>query len=237
MQLTVRDAARILQVTDRVIHRWIRGDGLPAERIDGRYRLNGSQLLEWALVRRLRVSEELFQENGAASAPLPGLADAVAAGGVFHGVRGADRASVLRSVVASLPLPEGSDRDLLFQVLLARETLGSTAVGDGIALPHVRNPIVVRIPSPAISLSYLETPVDFAAPDGRPVHTLFTLVSPTVRVHLHLLSRLTTALRDPAFKETILRRAGREAILAAARRVEAGVGSGAPAAAGGGARA
>jgi nitrogen PTS system EIIA component len=56
------------------------------------------------------------------------------------------------------------------------------------------------------------------------VTTLFTLISPTVRAHLHLLSRLGFALHDAAFKDTVLRQAGREEILAALEQVEKALG-------------
>jgi nitrogen PTS system EIIA component len=65
----------------------------------------------------------------------------------------------------------------------------------------------------------LEKPVDFGALDGQPVHTLFTLISPTVKAHLHLLSRLAYALRNPEFKSLIVRQAGRDEILAAAQKI------------------
>ena len=56
-------------------------------------------------------------------------------------------------------------------------------------------------------------------PDGQPVNALFTLISPTVKAHLHLLSRLAYALRDPDFKSLIVRQAGRDEILEAAKRI------------------
>jgi PTS system nitrogen regulatory IIA component len=59
--------------------------------------------------------------------------------------------------------------------------------------------------------------IEFDSIDGKPVHTLFTLVSPTVRAHLHLLSRLTWALRQPDFRDPIARAAGRDELLEAAR--------------------
>ena len=67
----------------------------------------------------------------------------------------------------------------------------------------------------------METPIDFGALDGRPVHALFSTISPTTRIHLHLLSRLAFALRDPEFKAGIARSAPADEILAAARRIEA----------------
>jgi PTS system nitrogen regulatory IIA component len=101
--------------------------------------------------------------------------------------------------------------------------MGSTAVGDGIAIPHVRNPIVLRVSRPAITLCFLENPIDFHALDNQPVGTLFTLATATTREHLHVLARLGHALRDAAFKSAILNRAGRDEILNEARRIEAGL--------------
>jgi PTS system nitrogen regulatory IIA component len=73
---------------------------------------------------------------------------------------------------------------------------------------------------PAVTLCFLEHPVDFGALDGKPVHALFLLVSPTVRAHLHLLSRLSAALHDPELKRLVVEQGGREEILAGFRRVE-----------------
>src|SRR5262249_49982160 len=116
--------------------------------------------------------------------------------------------------------PRALDRDFLLSVLLAREALGSTAIGDGVAIPHVRNPIVLEVARPIVGLCFLAQPIDFGALDGKPVHTLFSLVSPTVRAHLHLLSRIAFLLRDARFRAALERRAGRDEILAEARRVE-----------------
>jgi PTS system nitrogen regulatory IIA component len=124
-------------------------------------------------------------------------------------------------VVDILRLPEEVDRDYLYEVLLARESLGSTAIGDGIAIPHVRNPVVLHVSQPTVTLCFLETPIDFAALDGQPVDILFTLISPTVRSHLHMLSRLAFILRDPAVKSVLKREGSREEIMAEIRRAEA----------------
>ena len=91
---------------------------------------------------------------------------------------------------------------------------------EGIAIPHVRNPMVLHVPRPMITLCFLEPPVDFGALDGKPVYALFSLISPSPRVHLHLLSRLAFALREERFKELIAQRGTQEDILNAARRVE-----------------
>jgi nitrogen PTS system EIIA component len=221
MQLGVREAARLLDVSEKTIYRWIKDGRLPAYRINEQHRFNRAELLEWATSRRINVSPEIFEEpeDGTRTA-LPTVGDALETGGIHYRVGGTDKASVLTAVVELMRLPDEVNRQFLCQVLLARESLGSTGVGDGIAIPHVRNPIVMHIPKPTVTLCFLEHEIDFNAIDGKPVRTLFTIVSPVVRAHLHLLSRLAFALRDEEFRSLLSRQASREEILAAVRRAD-----------------
>ena len=124
-----------------------------------------------------------------------------------------------------LPLPEGIDRELVLHLFRAREASASTAIGDGIAIPHVRNPIVLNVSLPTLTLAFLERPVDFGALDGNPVHVLFSMISPTNRSHLQLLSRLSFALHDERLRKAVARQAAHEEITAELRRVEAGMGA------------
>ena len=126
----------------------------------------------------------------------------------------------MRSLVEVLPLPDGVDRELLLRLFLAREASATTAIGNGIALPHVRNPIVLHVTQPMVTLCFLERPVDFGALDGKPVQVLFSLVCPTMRSHLQLVSRLSYALHDAKFTEVVMRQSRREEIVKEARRVE-----------------
>ncbi|MBI4578689.1 MAG: PTS sugar transporter subunit IIA [Planctomycetes bacterium] len=220
MQLTVRDVARLLNVAEKTVYRWITQGSLPAYRVNEQYRFNRAELLEWAMARRINVSEELLQEPESTTIALPTLAGALKAGGIVYRLNGVDKPSVLQALVDNMRLPEDVDREFLYRVLLAREALGSTGIGDGIAIPHVRNPIVLHVSQPAVTLCFLERPVDFGSLDGQPVHTLFSLISPAVRAHLHLLSRLSFALRDPQFKAVIQQQGSRDQIMNEALRVD-----------------
>ncbi len=221
MQLTVRDVAKYLQVSEKTVYRWVNQGLLPAYRMNDQYRFNRAELLEWATSRRMNVSPDIFAEPETAATPLPKLVEALQAGGIFYRVGGTDKESVLRAVVETLRLPEEVDRNFLLRVLLAREALESTGIGDGIAIPHVRNPIVLHVTRPLITLCFLEHPVEFNAIDGKPVSIVFSLISPTVRAHLRLLSRLSFALQDPGVKTAIHRQGSRDEIYAEARRIEA----------------
>ena len=221
MQLGVRDVSKLLNVSEKTIYRWISQGVVPAYRVNEQYRFNRAELLEWATSRKMNVSAELFDEPESNGAPVPGLVESLQAGGIFYRLGGTDKESALRAVVEHMRLPEEVDREFLLRVLLAREAMQSTGIGDGIAIPHVRNPIVLHVARPMITLCLLEQPVEFGALDGKPVHVLFSLVSPTVRAHLRMLSRLSFALHDPTFKRVVTAHGSRDDILAAARAVEA----------------
>lgn len=221
MQLSVKDAAGLLRVSEEVVYQWVKAGVIPAYHINEQYRFNRSELLEWATSRQMDIAADVFGEEHPARAPQSSLAEALQAGDVLYGVQGADKTAVLRAIIDLLTLPEEVDREFLFQVLLARETLGSTGIGGGIAIPHVRNPVILHITKPAVTICFLKQPIDFQAIDGQPVHTLFLLITPSIRAHLHLLSRLGFVLRDKEVRAALGRQAPQEELLEVLARAEA----------------
>jgi nitrogen PTS system EIIA component len=220
MQLTVQDVAKLLNVSQKTIYRWITQGSLPAYRVNDQYRFSRAELLEWATGRRINVAPEIFQEIESSSIATPALVDALQAGGIFYRIVASDRESALRAIVDQARLPDEVDREFLYRVLLAREQLATTAVGGGIAFPHVRNPVVPHITRPSVSLCFLEKAIDYGALDGKPVHAFFTIMSPTVRAQLELMSKLAFAVQDEKFSALIRERALREEILREAARIE-----------------
>ena len=135
---------------------------------------------------------------------------------------GAGRVRVCRATVRTLPLPAEVDRDFLADVLEAREAMGSTGIGDGIAIPHVRNPILLHVDEPFVSLFLLRHPIDFDAVDGQPVHALFVLVSANIPMHLRMLAQLGFVLRDGQLRGLLRERASIDAIIARISALEQG---------------
>lgn len=220
MTLTVREVAQLLSVSEKTIYRWINKGNLPANQVHEQYRFNRAEILEWATSKKMIVSPEIFAEPETRNIPMPSLSEALQNGGVNYRVVGADKWEVLKNIVQLLQLPEEVDREFLYRVIVAREELSSTGIGDGIAIPHVRNPVVLHISKPTVNLFFLEHPVDFGAIDGQPVYALFMLISPTVRAHLHLISRLAYSLRNPTFKKVIQKQGLREEIFDAVSSME-----------------
>jgi PTS system nitrogen regulatory IIA component len=211
MQLSVSDVAELLGVSGKTVYRWVKDGRLPAYRLGQQLRFNRSELLEWATAQRVAVAPQNFDPVDAGYTPV-GLSQALRNGGVNYRVGGRDKREALRAAVATLRLSDAVDREVLLAVLLARESLGSTGIGGGIAIPHPRNPIVLQLTQPAVTLCFLEHAVEFGAMDGQPVDKLFVITSPTVRAHLHLLSRLSWLLRHPGVRRVLAEEESRERI-------------------------
>jgi len=217
--LTARQVASMFDVSERTIERWIRDEGMPHHLVHGRDLFHRAELLEWANARRIRIARDA-PTSVRPGAPSPSFSDALEVGGIHYGVEAKDRESLLRAVIERMPLADAGDAELLFELMLNRERTGSTGVGDGIAIPHVRSPVVLPVEAATVTLCFLEQPVDFDSIDGKPVHTVFTIVSPTIRAHHAILARLSGVLHDPEFRRALLDRAPAPQILGAARRAD-----------------
>lgn len=224
MQLTLPDVVRLFEVTENTVRNWINQDNLPCEVIDDRYRFNQVELLEWATIRKLNVSPSIFKAVNGNAVSESTLSAALVRGGIAYHVTAPHKRALLRAIVEELPLPKGFDRDVLWQLFLAREALGSTALEGGIAVPHPRRPIVLNVNGPLVRLCFLAEPLDFQGPDGKPVDTLFAMIAPTVHEHLQLLARLASVLKDQKVRKVLRDRASPEDILVAVRDVEQGLG-------------
>jgi PTS system nitrogen regulatory IIA component len=97
---------------------------------------------------------------------------------------------------------QGVARNLVFDSLFARERLGSTGLGQGVAIPHGR---IKGLREPVGAFLGLKTPVPFDAPDGRPVNLIFVLLVPeqATEQHLEILSELAQMLSDREFRQNL----------------------------------
>ncbi len=201
MKLTLTEIAERLQLNSDTLERWIRQGRIPVKRKGDMGVFTEAELIRWAESQRLSfrlVQDENLQDRK----PLtPVLTTAMRQGGVHLGIPGSTKVEVLKAMVGRIPGATGLEADMLFGLLMDREQLTSTAVGKGVAIPHPRNPLKDVLATPAILTCFPETPVDFDAIDNVPVFVLFLLLSPSIELHLGLLSRLSFCLRDDEFVE------------------------------------
>jgi len=118
------------------------------------------------------------------------------------------KATTKRAVLAELSEilsrdAEGLPPGAMVEVLLEREKLGSTGIGDGIAIPHGKLKNLDRL---MISFGRSRQGIDFDAIDGKPVHLFFLLMAPesSTGQHLKALAKISRMLKDPEFRNDLM---------------------------------
>ena len=118
------------------------------------------------------------------------------------------------------PLVKGGElenKEEMVKVLLEREKLGSTGIGEGIAIPHGKTKTVKKL---VAAFGRSVAGIDFDTLDGEPAHLFFLLVAPydSAGPHLKALARISRLLKDENFREELMKASSKEALLEAIRR-------------------
>lgn len=115
-----------------------------------------------------------------------------------------DKGEVIKELAGHLAAHvAGVDRDALARVLMERERLASTAIGEGVAIPHGKLDAMGKL---VACVGRAPSGVDFDSMDGRPTHLFFVLVAPenSTGVHLKALARISRLFKDPEFRTRLM---------------------------------
>jgi PTS system nitrogen regulatory IIA component len=149
------------------------------------------------------------------------LAELIERGGVYYNIGGASPAEALKEALRALSLPKGMDRELLLGAVLEREALMPTAIGNGVAIPHPRNPMISDAALQRVAVFFLKTPVPYNALDRKPVSALFLILSADARSHLSVLATLSHLCQAEDFAALLASRPSTEELTAYIARAEA----------------
>lgn len=121
---------------------------------------------------------------------------------VIAGVKGNGKKQVLQELSSSLARISGLSERTIFETLLQRERLGTTGIGEGIAIPHGRIAGLGRLVG---MFGRLARPIDFEALDGEPVDLVFVLLAPedAGADHLQALARIARLFRGPTIAQKL----------------------------------
>ncbi len=144
------------------------------------------------------------------------LSDLLSYGGVYKNIEGSDYEEVFRNICNRIELPESLTPDMLYDALCAREQILTTAVGNGIAIPHARAPMIKEFTDQRIAVCYLKEPIDMASPDGKKVFVMFVILTSSTQSHMQVISRLAGLLKNDTFKSALENQIGLEGLLALA---------------------
>ena len=140
------------------------------------------------------------------------ITDFLTASGVIPQLAAREKGTVLREMAQELAAQrESLNADQVLQVLWERERISTTAIGEGVAIPHGKLAGIERVLGVFARSS---EGVDFAALDGAPTHLFFVLLAPenAAADHLKALARISRLLKDAAFRSRLLEGRTREEI-------------------------
>lgn len=142
-----------------------------------------------------------------------GLAELIERGGVYSGLQGTTAREVISALIKAVPPVPEVPQDKLLKAVLEREELMSTGIGQGIALPHPRNPLAGEDSGQFVALAFLKNPVDWNSLDGERVDTLLLIVAASAKQHLKTMSEITFLCRQKDFCELLKKRASLKELL------------------------
>lgn len=124
-----------------------------------------------------------------------------------------DKPSILRELAGPLARHMPVPAERIYAMLAEREEIGTTGIGEGVAIPHGK---LAGVPRLTASFGVARRGVDFAAIDGKQTYLFFALIAPenSAGLHLKALARISRLFKSPAFREAILKAQGAEAIYA-----------------------
>ena len=213
VELDLPSTAALLDLPEQAILRWARSGALPCNKpgeTPSEARFDRRGILDWAKEMGMRVPED----DEAPKAPESNaLAQSLRRGCILTGLSGKNAKEALRGMVDQMPALEelgfhefsgtGFSKAEFCERLLLREGLASTAVGEGFAVPHARNPLGATLSKSSVILGRLASPTDWHALDQAPVNTLLLVMSPSLGVQLELLRRIALALRNASLRELL----------------------------------
>ncbi len=199
MKLNLLQVARALDSPVETIERWIRQGRIPIQRNGTEYIFQAEALEKWAGQRKLPFTLPTECPRTPTSPNDESLLESMRIGKVFY-LEGANNVqSALKLAVTYVPGLSTDDQPELYHHLMERESLASTGIGNGIAIPHPRTQLNRILEHSQITTCFLEHPINYNAIDDKPVFVLFILLSHSTKHHLKLISRLSFCLRNNEF--------------------------------------
>jgi len=217
MNLTIKDISHLLMITEKEVQQLIKKKEIPFQILHDKVVFNKQQIIEWALGRNFTINlsgHKKFSEYHIDT--LSTLLDKDS----FHYNSNLTESSYIEQMVSQVKFDKNVDREIIIQLLKSRESMMSTAIGNGISLPHPRIPLMVGKNKPLINFFFPVKPLNLKSIDGKPVHTLILIISQTIKQHLSLIAHLSFLLSKETFRFALQNRLDYKEILDIIKKIE-----------------
>ena len=194
--MTLSEIADYLKVAEKTVLRMIQKNEIPCVKIASQWRFDRGMIDKWIMDKMNNTgADELtrLMQDDAESVPLSRLTSEKF---ILTDLEPGDRADILTRL--SAPLVEAgmvADHGKFVKKLIEREDMISTALGNGVAMPHIRNPRENSSGKPAVVIGICKEGTDFAAADGEKVRLFFLVYTNNEIAHLRIIGKINRFLR------------------------------------------
>ncbi len=211
MNLKIKEICELLNVSEKTVYRWIQANKIPFYKINSQYRFNKAEINEWILKNNMPVTEQILDLKTTEN-PVS-IYNLICQGGIYYNIQGITLMEVFRNFISIMNLPEEINPQNLLSTLMEREELMPTSMGNGIAFPHPRSPIITDLKQESISVVFIDKPINYFSVDESSLHTLFIILSANPKRHLEILSKLSFTCQDSLFLKLLQDRSDKNLIL------------------------
>lgn len=220
-KLSVKDVAELLDIPLVKVQRWVHQGMIPCKFKGSEYFFLRGEIIEWAKSHNFSIMEEDHEiDKKKIEEDRISLSSAIRRGGVFNNLKGDDIFTVLRNAIAKIVFPVEVNKSLILDEIIFRESIASTGIGKGVAIPHLKDVQHLKLEAPIIPVFFLENAVDFNSIDGKPVFVLFFIFCPSPEYHLKMLSRLSFCLHNAEFVAMLKKGADEDTLIAKIESIE-----------------
>lgn len=194
--MTLAETAKYLKLSEKTIHKLIRGKQIPCAKVANQWRFMRTLLDDWLMSQMQVIPQNDLSrliEREYEYVPVSRLMDDNI---ITFDLKNGSKQFVLSQLV-KLAQKQGLVKKApdLISRLLDREGLASTGIGNHVALPHLRQPQADLIDGPNIVIGISREGIDFDSIDGKPVHAVFLILTDSEVVHVRVMAKLTGILR------------------------------------------
>lgn len=204
-------------LTEKEIHHLIKKNEIPYQLVFDKEVFNKQQIIEWALGRNMPINisgHKKFSEYQIDTLSTLLIKEN------FHYNCNLNESSYIEQIVSEIGFEKNVDREIIIHLLESREAMMSTAIGNGISLPHPRIPIMIGKNKPVINIFFPGRPLNLKSLDGKPVHTIILLISQTIKQHLSLIAHLSFLLSKETFRFALENRLNHNEIIDIIKKIE-----------------
>ena len=195
--MTLSEVAVYLKVAQKTVHRMIGRSEIPAAKIGKQWRFYRPVIDDW-IVSKMSQNEEIADGDEIS------IGRFARSDHVLIDLPGQSRRAILENLIAPLVSDGLVGKHRYLGMLLDRERMLSTAVGKGIAFPHVRHPEYNPAGGPYLLIGISKTGIDYGSPDGTPVRLFALFAARNETDHLRGIAALSNLFDQPTVAERIV---------------------------------